>query len=107
MNNQFDELAKGMAQSVTRRGALKKFGVGLAGLALAALGLANRAKADPVVHCESYEDCAGLGAGFACCKGKCINLDFDIHNCGSCGNHCAGGKYSVCNYGFCSYDYPV
>jgi len=35
MNNQFDELAKGMAQSVTRRGALKKFGVGLAGMALA------------------------------------------------------------------------
>ena len=33
MNDQFDELAKGMAQSVTRRGALKKFGVGLAGVA--------------------------------------------------------------------------
>ncbi len=29
MNNQFDELAKGLAQSVTRRGALKKFGLGL------------------------------------------------------------------------------
>ena len=45
MNNQFDQLTKQMAQSVTRRGALKKFGVGLAGLALAALGLANTAKA--------------------------------------------------------------
>ena len=31
MNDQFDELAKGLAQSVTRRGALKKFGFGLAG----------------------------------------------------------------------------
>src|SRR5437667_12427 len=40
MNNQFDELAKGMAQSVTRRAALKKFGVGLAGMALACFGLA-------------------------------------------------------------------
>ena len=30
MNNQFDELTKQMAQSVTRRGALKKFGLGLA-----------------------------------------------------------------------------
>jgi hypothetical protein len=29
MNNQFDELTKGLAQSVTRRGALKEFGVGL------------------------------------------------------------------------------
>ena len=35
MNNKFDELTKNMAQSVTRRGALKKFGVGLAGMALA------------------------------------------------------------------------
>ena len=45
MNDQFDELAKGLAHSVTRRGALKKFGVGLAGLALASLGLANKAEA--------------------------------------------------------------
>src|SRR5205814_2310234 len=41
MTNKFDELAKGMAQSVTRRGALKKFGVGLAGMTLACFGLAN------------------------------------------------------------------
>ncbi len=35
MNNKFDELTKGLAQSVTRREALKKFSVGLAGMALA------------------------------------------------------------------------
>ena len=29
MNNKFDELTKNLAQSVTRRGALKKFGVRL------------------------------------------------------------------------------
>jgi len=45
MNNKFDELTKSMAQSVTRRGALKKFGVGLAGMALACFGLANKARA--------------------------------------------------------------
>jgi len=45
MNNQFDELTKSMAQSVTRRAALKKFGVGLAGMALACFGLANKASA--------------------------------------------------------------
>ena len=45
MNNKFDELAKGLAQSVTRRGALKKFRGGLAAIALATLGLANKAKA--------------------------------------------------------------
>ena len=45
MNNQFDELTKSLAQSVTRRAALKKFGVGLAGMALACFGLAIRAHA--------------------------------------------------------------
>jgi hypothetical protein len=37
MNDKFDELAKGLAQSVTRRGALKKFGAGLVGIALPGL----------------------------------------------------------------------
>src|SRR5438876_648813 len=45
MNNQFDELTKSLAQSVTRRGAPKKLGVGLAGMALACFGLANKAGA--------------------------------------------------------------
>ena len=45
MNSQFDELTKSMGQSVTRRAALKKFGVGLAGMALACFGLANKAEA--------------------------------------------------------------
>lgn len=45
MNNQFDNLTKSLAQSVTRRAALKKFGVGLAGMALACFGLANKAAA--------------------------------------------------------------
>jgi hypothetical protein len=31
MSNQFDDLAKGLAQSVTQRQALKRFGIGLAG----------------------------------------------------------------------------
>jgi len=44
LNNNFDELTKNLAQSVTRRAALKTFGVGLAGMALACLGLANKAQ---------------------------------------------------------------
>jgi hypothetical protein len=35
MNNKFDELAKGLAQSVTRRQALKRFSLGLAGMTIA------------------------------------------------------------------------
>ena len=59
MNDKFDELAKGMAQSVTRRGALKKFGVGLAGVVLGSLGLANKAEAG---GCSGY------------CKNRCTKI---------------------------------
>jgi hypothetical protein len=45
MTNQFDELTKSLAQSVTRRAALKKCGLGLAGMALACFGLAGKAEA--------------------------------------------------------------
>jgi hypothetical protein len=44
MSNQFDELTKNLAQSVTRRQALKRFSLGLAGLALARFGV-NQAQA--------------------------------------------------------------
>ena len=56
MNNQFDELTKNMAQSLTRRAAVKKFGLGLAGMVLACFGLANKAGAAgaklPQAHCQ-------------------------------------------------------
>jgi hypothetical protein len=43
MNNKLDEFTKNTAQSVTRRAALKKFGLGLAGMALACFGLPDKA----------------------------------------------------------------
>jgi len=58
MNNKFDELTKSLAQSVSRRAALKKFGVGLAGMALACFGLANKAKA---------------GHSFSACMNGCMH----------------------------------
>ena len=69
MNDKFDELATGLAQSVTRRGALKKFGLGLAGLTLASLGLASNAHADKYKHCTSNADCHG---GRVCFNGVCV-----------------------------------
>ena len=45
MKNQLDELPIGLAQSVTRRAALKKFGVGLAGMTLAVLGMGSKSEA--------------------------------------------------------------
>jgi len=78
MNNKFDELTKGMAQSVTRRGALKKFGAGLAGIALAALGLANtasaRGKGKAPKHCGRCNNCVypyGPGDCYYLCYGWC------------------------------------
>src|SRR5579859_5846751 len=45
MNDNFDELAKGLAQSLTRRGKLKGFSAGLAGMAVACFWLATPANA--------------------------------------------------------------
>jgi hypothetical protein len=64
MNNKFDELAKGLAQSTTRRQALKKFGVAAAGALLACFGLVDRAEGGQ--KCGHLNDpCAPLG----CCPG--------------------------------------
>jgi hypothetical protein len=62
MNNKFDELAKGLAQSVTRRQALKRLGVGLAGMALACFGLANAVLAQTSIVCDPAGD-AIFGSG--------------------------------------------
>jgi uncharacterized membrane protein len=59
MNNKFDEPAKDLARSVTRRTALKKFGLGFAGLALACFGLAGGAAGSPTFTSIDFP-----GAGF-------------------------------------------
>jgi hypothetical protein len=68
MSNKFDELAKGLAQSVTRRQAFKKFGVGIAGMALACFGLASKAEAGKKPCLPSYSPCSNDGQ---CCSGWC------------------------------------
>ena len=64
MNNKFDELTKVLAQSITRRAALKQFGVGLAGVALASLGFGfeAQAKRPPKWVC----DCSGRVPNWGC-----------------------------------------
>ena len=57
MNNKFDELTKSMARSVTRRQLLKKFSLGLAGMAMACVGLANRAEAKGQPKGSHRESC--------------------------------------------------
>jgi len=86
MNNKFDELTKSLAQSVTRRAALKKFGVGLAGMAVTAFGLVNKAEAAP---CRpGGERCS---ENSQCCSGYCYNPPLP------------GGKNNATKFGMCTY----
>jgi hypothetical protein len=86
MNNQFDKLTKSLAQSVTRRAALKKFGLGLAGMALTCFGLTKKSIAAGQ-QCQSVADCPNSEN---CCSGICVSLK-NNNNCWTCGNVCPPG----------------
>ncbi len=87
MNNKFDELAKGLAQSVTRRQALKRFGLGLAGMALACFGLANDTQAGSKACQGPGGFCSGASTNYRCCPGlKCCGLK--VSGYGFCGTSC-------------------
>jgi len=92
VNNNFDELAKSLAQFVTRRAALKKFGVGLAGIALAAVGLANKAQAHAGGKCHRWVCSSGnVGTVVFICGGKKLKYpcqDEGIVDCSYCGHKC-------------------
>jgi hypothetical protein len=64
MNHEFDEPAKGLAQSVTRQHAPKQFRLGLAGLMLACSGLAQGVQAQTSIVCDPAGDTVfGSGKG--------------------------------------------
>jgi hypothetical protein len=86
MKNQFDELAKGMAQSVTRRAALKKFGIGMGLFALAALGLSDKAEAAQGGNGKNPPPLPGRGE-------LCLNTGSKRHPIWSC------QPGLVCHYG--------
>jgi hypothetical protein len=78
-------VAKQLAnQSGTRRQALKKFGVGLAGMALACFGLANKAQAAKA--CKQSGAVCRLNS--ECCSGFCYKLygQFTARKFGTCFN---------------------
>jgi hypothetical protein len=97
MNDKFDELAKGLARSATRRQALRHFGAGIASAALASLGLAARAHADPppfLCNCkDSYPfGCQIYPSGsqrFIACLSYCTNECAKSNG----GHHGRGGPY--------------
>jgi hypothetical protein len=81
-----------MAQSVTRRAALKKIGVGLVGMALACFGLANRAEAGKA--CVENADCP---TGNFCCNGVCKQTipDWCDQTNNACCCHCVGKGHNA------------
>ncbi len=89
MNNKFDEMTKGLAQSVTRRGALKKFGVGLAGMALALLGFASNASANPQPKIRFHCHCGSPFYG--CDPNSTTFYDCELYCGGSGDRHACGG----------------
>jgi hypothetical protein len=93
MNSKFDELTKQMAQSATRRSALKKFGFGLAGMALAMLGIGT-ARGEPKDR-------------YTCCLYKCGGF-FPVFKtvcqaAGGCAPPAAGCVFSRATTGKCSF----
>jgi len=68
MDKQFDELSKSLAEGVSRREALRKFGIGLAGVLLAAVGFSRSAWAGGG-SCSTSTDCA---SSKVCCGGTCV-----------------------------------
>ena len=106
MNNQFDDLTKSLAQSVTRRAGLKKFGVGLAGMALACFGLANKSiGATFAGYCEVMSRPHSLTKGNKwMLTGYCISVDPATGVCAAgstsgcpAGAYVGSGKLSACS----------
>lgn len=84
MNNKFDELAKGLAQSVTRRQAFKRFGVGVTAMALACFGLANKAEArGKACFKKCVDNCVDNGGYLVLCESYCGFVCFPFRNGGS------------------------
>jgi hypothetical protein len=93
MSNRFDELAKGLALSVTRRQALKKFGVSLGSLALVCFGLANGTAAGTKSCLPTGLQCSNDNQ---CCSGVCSK--YKVNNGGKGGPGGGGGP----TVGFCA-----
>ncbi|KAK1422579.1 hypothetical protein QVD17_17862 [Tagetes erecta] len=66
---------------------------------------ANKSKTDqvlnPLYQCDIYPRVCRARGGVApdCCKKKCVNVETDCLNCGSCGKKCKSGE--TCCKGKC------
>jgi hypothetical protein len=91
MNNNFDELAKGLAQSVTRRQALQRFGVGLVTALVTSFGLVSKSYAKR--PCTSSSDCHGRTP--ICHDGRCIScVPSQVCDCSAPYGGCDANDYA-------------
>ena len=100
MEHWFDDLARSIAGGLSRRAALRRIGVGIAGGLLGSF-LGGQAWAQPQRVCQPGEAACGprcCPAGQACCGGRCTRLD-SVQNCGACGVSCGAG--ATCQGGRC------
>ena len=86
MDRQFDELSKSLAEGVSRREALRKFGTGLAGVLLAAVGLVGKAHGDP----------SPAPGGCVCKRADCGCPAGDTFCLNTCRWPAAGQRYPIC-----------
>jgi hypothetical protein len=93
MNNKFDELAKGLARSVTRRQAIRRFGVGLATALISSFGLVRNSYAGK--QCGSSADCHSSKNNI-CHNGQCVScvLRSQICNCSAPYGGCNSNDYN-------------
>lgn len=78
MDKQFDELSKSLAEGVSRREALRKFGIGLAGMLLATVGLNTKSTAGSGYKCWTCGQvdvyyCSAQKPGPGCNTAHCRN----------------------------------
>src|SRR5262249_21689987 len=76
-------LSKRMAQSASRRDALRALATGVGGLVLSAFGLGRRGEADPSGNCAAFCLACGISPGGGNAFGKCVSA---CSNCILAGN---------------------
>jgi hypothetical protein len=103
MNSKFDEFSKALAEGVSRREALRRFGGVLAGTILASIGHGTRAQADQKA-CTAYCKRYAPGKERNNCVKVCNACPSTTKLCGTTGFNvvCCNGTGSVCCNGVCS-----
>lgn len=118
----FDQIARSVAGSRSRRGFLKALAGGVAAGLVAAVGARDASAKPPEQECRNKgqtcsavmtccddlhcckghcqeEPCKPCKAGQKVCDGKCTSVKSDENNCGECGNVCSPGQ--TCSGGHC------